>query len=66
MTPAAPAASADTGSFGLGVFEAPKRTQSSSPPKEIEVRERQAPPPERPKEPARTERDDSSSFGAGI
>jgi len=63
--PRAEAAAPSSGSFGLGVFEAPPRTQEAPPRREPEVRAREvAPPPERPPETARVEPDDS--FGAGI
>lgn len=58
----APSTAPNDGGFGLGVFEAAARPPVRPPaplPREV-------PPAEKPREAPRPERDDSSSFGAGI
>lgn len=60
--PASDAGSA--GSFGIGVFEPPKRAHTPSAPREPEARAREVAPPKRPEEPKRS--DPGDTFGAGI
>lgn len=64
LAPTSTSDSGPAGSFGLGVFEAPKRPHTPPAPREPEVRPREVAPPKRPDESKRP--DPGDSFGAGI